>query len=96
MTTACQPVWNIFWLYVHIYNFCVVVCYQSYQTQMIFDRSIWPVDGTLKDIITPDLVDLAVMVMKKYSTFTISPEMESHDQVQFSAGHFLVVSYPSA
>ena len=47
------------------------------------DNSIWPINGTLtgKHWVK---VELGVMAMKEYSTFSKAPGLESHYQIQFS------------
>ena len=49
-----------------------------YQIQIIFNRSIWPVDGTATQV----RVELEVVAMKGYSIFPRAPELKRDYQIQ--------------
>ena len=51
MVILCQAVWELRSLYVHIYLF--LFCTRSYRIWMIFKRSIWCTEMTLRGTLTP-------------------------------------------
>ena len=66
--------------------------------QIILNRSIWPIHGTVKSTITPR-VDLGVMAMKRLSILLRFAELDPHYQIQsiaiFRALFFSVFWAPS-